>query len=288
MARAELPAAPGSPPDPARPRIGIGVLSWHGYDTLAATLASYRDNGLLDLVDERVVFLPEQTERGIAVAREFDMPYAGSRDNLGIMGGLKALAQCMTSEFVILLENDYRLIENQSEVARQLARASADILSGEVKYVQLRHLNRPGEPHQVSKVIDYFGRPGQSRGEAALVAARRFLRPGKAAKLAGRSVYLWKDADRRWPKAIGRTASGNFRTSSRHLNWSNNPSLIPRRFFLEEVVAAAEQRPARRLVNGFPTLEIELNCRWWRKQDWPIGIAADGLFSQIRLGDRGY
>lgn len=288
MARAELPAAPGETPDPSRPRIGIGVLSWHGYDTLAATLASYRDNGLFDLVDERVLFLPEQTERGIGIARDFDIPYAGSRDNLGIMGGLKALAQCMTSDLVILLENDYRLIENMAETQRQLARATADIVSGEVKYVQLRHLNRPGEPHQVGKVVAYYGRPGQSAAQAALATARRFVRPGKASRLAGRSVYLWSDADRRWPKAIGRTHGGNFRTTSKHLNWSNNPSLIPRRFFLEEIIAAAEQRPARRLVNGFPTLEIELNCGWWRKQDWPIGIAADGLFSQIRLGDRGY
>ncbi|MQT13203.1 hypothetical protein [Segnochrobactrum spirostomi] len=270
------------------PRLGIGVLSWHGYDSLDATLSSYRDGRLYDHADEVIVFLPEITDRGREVCRRHGVPFAGSAANLGILGGFKALATAMQAERVILLENDYRQIEPPAVVGPVLAAATADMDAGEADFVRLRHRRKPGLPWQGPKVARYFPPDDAPAGVRAAARLRRLVRPDKASRLIGTTPYLFDDADRRFPAAVGRTATGNFVVGSRHLPWSNNPTLIDRRFFLTGIIAEAEQRVGRRMVNGFPTIEIELNGGWWRNRNLRIGISVDGLFSQIRMGDRGY
>ncbi|WP_334176675.1 hypothetical protein [Pseudoxanthobacter sp.] len=271
-----------------RPTLGFGILSWHGYDSLRATLESYRAADLFSLADEVLLFLPEITPQGREIAREFGVPFAGSEKNLGILGGFKALAGNLSSERIVLLENDYRLVEDHATAARQLAAAGADIDDGSAHFVRLRHRRRPGQNWQGRKVAGLFP-PDEA---SALVHLRallhRKLRPDKASRLIGTTPYLFDDADRRWPETVSRSPRGTYLVSGAHLPWSNCPTLVPRAFYLSEIVAEAEKRVKGRLVNGFPTIETELNCPWWREHGFRIGIAADGLFSQIRLNDRGY
>ena len=75
-----------------RGKIGFGVLSWRGYDSLANSLESYERQRLLDLFDEKVLFLPEAGLRGIELARRYGLQEKTTPNNLGILGGFKALA----------------------------------------------------------------------------------------------------------------------------------------------------------------------------------------------------
>ncbi len=277
-------ARPGGP----RPTLGLGILSWHGYDSLAATLESYRKGDLFSFADEVLLFLPEITDRGREIARSFGIPFDGSAANLGILGGFKALAGGLSADRIILLENDYRLIEGRDEVVRQLAAASADMDEGVADFVRLRHRLKPGLPWQGPKVARLF--PPDDAGAAVRLRAAlmRRLRPGKASRLIGTTPYLFDDADRRWPEAVSRSRNGTYLVSGRNLPWSNCPTLVGRDFYLNKIVSEAEKRTKGRLVNGFPTIETELNCQWWRDIGYRIGVAANGLFSQIRLNDRGY
>jgi len=272
----------------ACPTLGIGVLSWHGYDSLAASLASHRAGKLFDHADEALVFLPEISDRGRDIARRFDLPFAGSAQNLGILGGFKALAESFSTDLLILIENDYQLVEPAPTVSAQLTTARADIAAGAVAFVMLRHRLKPGEPWSIDKVRRLHP-PVEAPPFARLTAAiGRALRPDKASRLLGRAAYLWERPEKVRPDVFSRSQSGTIIVSSRHLPWSNCPTLVPRRFYLEQVIAEAEARTAGRLINGFPSIETELNTRWWRERNIPIGIAVEGLFSQIRQEYRGY
>lgn len=272
----------------SKPTIGIGILSWKGYDSLEATLKSYRDANLFKYFDEQLLFLPEIDERGIAIAKKFGIPYKGSETNLGVLGGNKALAEAMKSDYILLLENDYRLIESEHEVKVQLDRALQALSNGHADIWRFRHRSKPGDVWHIWKTERYWPRDDASGGSKFMAALRRIFRPGKAKRKIGNTVFFYDDADRRFPKYISKTAAGDFIVSSAVLNWANNAVFINRRFFLETIIPAALARKTKRLINKFPTIETELNSRWWRKQRFKIGISNPGLFTHMRMGDRGY
>ncbi len=163
--------------------IGIGILSWKGYDSLDAALQSYADADLFSLFDEQLLFLPEMEDQGQAIAKKYELPFAGSEKNLGILGGFKALASAMTSDIVLLLENDCPLIEVREEAARQFEIARKALLEDEVQVFRMRSRQYPGQKFPLKKkYARYFG-------EGALPAIRRILRSGKANRLAGGALY---------------------------------------------------------------------------------------------------
>ena len=102
--------------------LGMGILSWKGGDTLKQSLNSYANANLFSLFDETVIFLPEQGDYETQIAKDFNLKIFGSDKNLGILGGFKALAQSMTADYILLLENDCPLIEDFTEAQKQIIR----------------------------------------------------------------------------------------------------------------------------------------------------------------------
>jgi hypothetical protein len=271
------------------PTIGLGVLSWRGYTSLRAALNTYRAQDLFSLFDEKFIFLPEMAEEGVTIAREFGMNYAGSEQNLGILGGFQALAQNMTSDYILLLENDFGMIEDLSSARAQIGRAMASLTRDEAQVWRFRHRTHPGSDFAAEKVLRYWPKADGPIGVKMLAAlARRWVRPDKARKFIGPSVFFHDDRAKKFPELVRQNSGGDFLVRSDVLNWSNNPFLINRKFFLDVIIPAALNHPTKRLLNGFPTLERELNGPWWRAQRYWIGIANPGLFSHARYGDRGY
>lgn len=268
--------------------VGFGILSWRGHASLSSALETYHEAGLFDLFDKSLLFLPEMDETGIDIARRFDLPHAGTPNNLGILGGFKALAQTLQTEILVLAENDYMLIESREEAKRQLAVAQRHIEAGSAHVWRLRHRWKPGQTWETHKAEKYWPKPDSPAPVQRAARWRRLARPNKARRLIGWNVFLDEAADRRFPDLIRRTGEGDLLVSSRSLPWANNIFMVRRDFFLNTVIPAAEARIDRRLVNGFPTIEIELNHRgWWRRQDFWIGVGK-GLFTHERQGDRGY
>jgi hypothetical protein len=251
-------------------------LSWGGLESLRASLDSYAREGLLSLFDEALLFLPEMTADGAAVANAYGLAYEGSRANLGILGGFKALASTMTSRLVLLLENDCPLIEPRGEAVRQLDLAARAVTSGEVVVFRMRHVAHPG---QKFATLDKYRR---LHGPGVLPALRRGLRPGKARRLAGTAVYAEAAPEARFPDLIERTPEGWLSVSSACLPWTNQSVLVARDFYLGTIIAEAEAHPSRRLVNGFPDIEKEWNGPCWRMSGWRIGVDR-GLFTHERM-----
>ena len=269
--------------------IGLGVLAWRGYRSLDAMLDVLERSGLPPKLGERLVFLPQEERQGHDIAARHGFEHAGHRDNLGIAGGFRAMAQAMSRPYLLLLENDIHLSEPCEEAVRQLGEGLRLLKCGEAQVVQLRSRRDPGEPFTgLDKYRRYHPAPDAPARHRLLGAARRLLRPGKARRFAGTAPFAEREPERRFPDIVRRDPTTGFAfLSSRHRNWSNQPFLIERSFFLDTIMARVDAAQTTRRINGFKTMEIELNDRWWRERDFTIAMAP-GLFTHVRLGDRGY
>lgn len=274
------------------PNLGLGILSWKGYDSLAASLTSYQKAGFLDLFAEKCLFLPEMEQKGIDLAKKFSMPYQGTPNNLGILGGFKAMAEAMTSKYVLLLENDFQLSDDcldKQTCFDALSRALHHLQSGQSNVWRFRHLKKPGHPLQTDKVLKYWPQDNATAYQKFASIFKRSIRRKKAHAMKGMTIYTKPNPSLDFPDVIKQISHHDFLVRSDILNWSNNLFMIERDFFLNQVIPEAEKNIGGRLINGFPTIEIELNrSGWWRDNQFWIGVSNPGLFTHDRKGDRGY
>ncbi|MGE3516065.1 MAG: hypothetical protein AB7H53_13040 [Hyphomicrobium sp.] len=268
--------------------LGIGILSWHGYETLRATLVSLRQPGFLELFNEHVVFFPEITDEGRALAAEFGFESHGLPDNKGIMEGFRGLASSMSSTFVIMLENDCPLIETVEEATSQITLARMLLQSGRAQVIRLRSRREPGENFEATRKYNrYYPRPEVSLQSRVGSVVLRAMRPYKARRLIGTSVYVDSKPEVRFPSDVHAVEGGFYLLPTAVIPWTNQSIMIDRKFFLDKIIARSLSVSGRRQTNGYKNIEIELNGSWWRKQPWKIAVAP-GLFTHRRIGYRGY
>ncbi len=259
----------------AEPTLGLGLLSWGLHTEMDSIIAGYRERGLFDLVDQALIWFQEIGEDERAFAERHGLPCDGTPENYGILGGFKNMAAALSTDFVLLLENDLPLIEDRDETARQIAQAKALLKNDDVKVVRLRHRAKPGQK------FDTLAKYNRYHGPGAAPTLRRTLRPGKAKKLAGTAVYAEAAPAAKFPKLIEPAGDGAFLVSSECMNWTNQSIMIRRDFFLDTIIAEAEANPSPRRVNGFPDIEKEWNSPKWRKSGWKIGVPK-GLLTHER------
>ncbi len=96
------------------------------------------------------------------------------------------------------------------------------------------------------------------------------------------AIYVEKHPEIAQPAAISKLPSGNYLTTSRFRNWSNQSVLVERSFFLDVVCRRVEEYPDRRLINGYQDIERALNNWWWRRLGVRMGHAASGIFTHAR------
>ena len=263
------------------PDFSIGILSWNGYDSLLNSLKSYEKNGLSKLTNHKYICLPEYKTEGIEIAKSFSYEPILIKQNLGILGGFKTLAEKMPLGPILLLENDLPLVENQSETYNQIFKSIDFLSQKKVIQVRLRSRSDPGKPFEgLNKYNDIWS-------ENLLSSFKRKLRPIKAKKLIGTSVYALQNPDLRHPKYVTKLSSGFYSVESNVLNWANLAILVDKKNFLNIIIKRAELVKSSKKINGFKNIEVELNSLWWRQQKFEI-VLAPGLFTHYRLSDRGY
>ncbi|MEM8616021.1 MAG: hypothetical protein AAGF20_03700 [Pseudomonadota bacterium] len=257
------------------PGLGLGFLCYKSYDTFSRALSTYKDRYLFDHFVEQVVFFNSIDAEACRLADQYALRAEGTDQNLGILGGFKALAQTMQSEFVLLLENDLPLIEDAETTRRRLEEGLSALQSGSADVFRFRHVAHPGQRFQAAgKYLRYHG-PG------ALPALRRLVRPQKAHKLLGNAIYCEASPARKFGE-ITEAEDSTYRIPAAHITWTNQSIMVRRDFFLNEIIAWAEANPSSRTVNGFPDIEKEWNCARWRKSGWVVG-AGGGLFTHERI-----
>ncbi|MDA9171416.1 hypothetical protein N9O69_04985 [Alphaproteobacteria bacterium] len=262
-------------------QFSIGILSWNGYDSLQNSLETYKKNGLSKLTNHRFICLPEYKKEGIEISKSYGYEPILIKENLGILGGFKALVEKMPLGPILLLENDLPLIEDQTETYNQISKSIDFLLQKKVIQVRLRSRSNPGEPFVgLSKYNDIWS-------ENILSTFKRKLRPIKAKKLIGTSVYALQNPDLRHPKYVTKLSSGFYSVESNVLNWANLAILVDKKNFLNIIIKRAELVKSSKKINGFKNIEVELNGLWWRQQKFEI-VLAPGLFTHYRLSGRGY
>ena len=103
----------------ALPGLGLGMLSWREFDTFEAALETYFDRGFFDFFEEVKIYFNSLDDKAAAIADRMGIAYAGTPENTGIIGGLKGAASIVSTDYVVLLENDLPLIESREVIEEE-------------------------------------------------------------------------------------------------------------------------------------------------------------------------
>ena len=131
--------------------ITLGILSWKSCKTLQNTLESYKNNGLLDLVNVFIYF-QEIGDVEKKLADKYSVPYIGTPQNIGIQKGLIQMINNTNTKYFIFAENDFELIHNKDEVQKVFEDCIKLLENDDISVVKLRDNQNPGEPNY-SKLI---------------------------------------------------------------------------------------------------------------------------------------
>ena len=255
--------------------ISVGVLSYHAHKTLAHTLDSYERGGLVSCADEACIFFNELTWEDERFCREHPgWRLAGSPVNLGLLGGMDALARTLTGDYLLMLQNDCPLVADATATRRYLDEAVALIAAAKADIVRCRSRSFPGQGFADAKKFARY------HGNGWRPALRRLFRPAKARRMIGRAPYAIPDADLRFPEFISREQDFLVVDSS-VINFTDQPFLISRQLMLA-LLDWAKEHPKKRTLNGFQVMEINLNTSWWRRRLFKVAVG-EGLFTHARL-----
>lgn len=271
--------------------LGVGILSWKAHSTLAGTLANYTEHDFFTLFDDAALIFQDHSPEDIALAKKYGLRFT-TAPNRGIASGMERIALSLETDYVLLLQEDCLLIESFHETRRQIERAVAMLEDGKIELMRLRSRLMPGKDGSVD--VDNYCRyfvpkhPAESLewpphpSRPFLCWLRRLFRPRKAHHLKGAAIYVEKSPEKVFPKDIQKSAEGVWIASAALLDWTDQPTLIGRDFFLAEVMGHVWRSRKMRLTNGFICLE-KTTDGWWGRQDFKIGVG-EGIFTHGRRG----
>ena len=231
--------------------ISIGILSWHSGQVLVDTLTTYHNNGLFDMVNDVTILFQEVTQQDIQIATHFGLDFIGLQKNIGIGQAFIRLTENAQSDYVLVLEHDWNLIEDKETTYNTLKRSYQAIEMG-LDVVRLRHRRNPGNPHfsfrHRGKELTYYD------DEIGCTSPHLL------------DSLHWCEPDVEFPEQIKKIGD-MFYTTSRYGNWTNNPCLYKKEFYLKTVKPFAGEG-----------IGLEGNIsKWWAQQNYKVGHN-EGLF----------
>ena len=231
--------------------ISIGILSWNSGQVLVDTLTTYHNNGLFDMVDDITILFQEFNEQDYQIAKHFGLNVIGMNSNIGIGRAFIKLTENAKEEYVLVLEHDWNLIEDKETTYNTLKRSYQAIEMG-LDVVRLRHRKKPGYPHfsfkHQGKELTYYD------DEIGCTSPHLL------------DSLHWCEPDIEFPQQI-KKSEDMFHTTSRYGNWTNNPCLYKKQFYLDTV---------RQFAGDGIALEGNIS-KWWAQQQFKVGHN-EGLF----------
>lgn len=231
--------------------ISVGILAWQSGQVLVDTLTTYYENGLLDMVNDITILFQEVIEQDVEIASHFGIDYIGLDENIGIGKAFKRLTETAKTDYILILEHDWNLIEDTETTYNTLDKSIKSLESG-FDVVRLRHRKDPGYPHFAFKYkdreLDYYD-------DWHEVTSPHLLD----------SIH-WCEPDIEFPEQI-KKSEDMFWTTSRYGNWTNNPCLYRKEFYLN-------------VIEPFMGEGIDLERKiayWWPRQNFKVGHN-EGLF----------
>lgn len=276
------------------PSIGFGITSWRSPDTLAGTLGSYSKVGLNQLFDDSVICLQDASPEDKDLCEDFGMRWI-DQPNRGIAESMRRIARELNTDLVLFLENDCPVVEEREAIYNRLNIVKEAFQKGQTDIFRLRHRWNVGEMFAYSKYLkshrirdphpEYLKRSTKAGAKYQPGTLENFLHYYRAQHCKGRAIYVEAAPEQRFPEAItkmGTEPDEWFVTDSRYLNWTNQSCVVRREWFLNTLMPYVDAHPSRRTSNGFQSPERPLNCHWWRKQRFKIGVGT-GIFTHTRI-----
>ena len=199
--------------------ISIGILSWKSGQTLVNTLNTYFQQEFLHQINDVCILFQEFSEEDKRIAEHFNIPYIAKENNIGIGQAFIELTEQAKTDNVLVLEHDWKLIEDKETLRNRLL-SGVKLLDNGFSCVRYRHRANPGFPHfsfqYQGKELDYYDKEIE-------VTSPHLLD----------SVH-WCNPAEKFPQHIQREGE-YFITTSRYGNWTNNPCLYKKDFYLETV-----------------------------------------------------
>lgn len=279
--------------------VGLAILAYKAPVTTQASILNHQEKGLYRLFDDAVVCFQSATDEDRRMAESCGMRYVAREENLGIQGGFRWAWESLKTDYVLILENDIPVCVSPESMRAQLEQSLRLLVEGQVDVVRLRNRFNPGEQNRFASMYSRFwpircqdprwnDTEPLDRSPAWKKLIRRLLRPGKATRWCGRSPYIEEHPDRLFPRYIRELEPDFFAVDSWVLPWTNQCTLISKEL-MGRLLDYADAHPSHHIRNSegnkLPTLETPLNCFWWRRRHFRIGLP-EGVFTHCRL-DRG-
>jgi len=240
--------------------ISIGILAWKSGQTLVNTLHSYFEREFLHQINDVCILFQEVSEQDKNIAEHFGIPYIGMEENIGIGQGFIKLTEQAKTDNVLILEHDWKLIEDK-EITRVRLKSGVDMLNKGYSCIRYRHRANPGHPHfsfqYQGRELDYYDKELEATSPHLLD-----------------SVH-WTNPAEKFGDKIQKEGE-YFVSTSRWGNWTNNPCLYKKDFYLETVKQFAGEGIA---------LEGNIS-KWWAQQTYKVAHG-EGLFSHKDEGKHG-
>ena len=275
--------------------IGVGILSWKSHKTLEKSLQSYERIGFKDFFDEVKIIFQEVTDDDIKLAEKYGYDYVGLDKNVGIQGGHRFIFENLNTDYVLALENDNPVVEPEDIVFKRIEESINLLNNNVIDMMRLRHRWNFGQGFGLTKYLNFFDVQNLHKKynyleikettilKKTLKYINRMIRPGKAKRLAGYSLYCESNPDKIFPNEVKKISNELYSVNSSIITWTNQSVLLSRDLY-GKLLDFADKHPSSRAANGFQDLEKPLNCKWWRKQNYKIGVG-EGLFSHDRYDD---
>jgi hypothetical protein len=236
--------------------ISVGILAWKSEQTLIDTLLTYYQNGLFEIVNDVTILFQEISDEDYQIAKHFKLDCIGLNNNIGIGKAFLKLTQNAQAENVLILEHDWKLIENK-EITYNRLKSGIGLLDKGYNCVRYRHRKDPGFPHfsfnHIGNELNYYDDELECTSPHLLD-----------------SIH-WLNPAELFPDKI-QIKDEYFVTTSRWGNWTNNPCLYKKQFYLDVVSEFAGDGIA---------LEGNIS-KWWAKQNYKVAHG-EGLFKHIDL-----
>jgi FkbM family methyltransferase len=236
--------------------ISVGILAWNSGEVLRNTLESYQRNGLFKSVDDVTILFQEGTVEDRKLAKEFGLPYIVLDKNVGIGHGFVKLCEQADNPYVLLLEHDWELTEEYN-ITRQRLKSALDMLKGDTDVVRLRHRRNPGTP--LHSRLPYEGKELEHYDQNIDAISPHLFE----------SIHWIENPEVKFPGMIF-VEKDHYVTTSRYSNWTNNPCLHRRDFYIDLVSWFADK-------DSTLLLEPAIS-HWWSRQQFKIAWG-EGLFT---------
>ena len=257
-------------------------MAHRGKKALRKALESWEKSGLMDLAEEKILFLQEWKHDEINdnrldgdIVNTYGLTIIGEEEQIGIARGLYKLVERSMSDFVLFLEEDFRISD---DIMQDGSRAGLKkMIESEMSYaIELIHSKRAHVVRMRRRDM-----PGIPNCAFAWRGSEHLLGNVQTPMMNNQTVldtHFWRnDLPEYFSNIVWRCGRLNvpFKYNcafSTHASWTNNPIIFEREWFLQNIGPVALNDHSTRLEAA-----VSFSPPFWNDRCFIVGHG-NGLF----------